>query len=150
MQVPQQVIDDLRYALSYFPVSALIHVRANRRRLVRGAYRREQNGCLFNLLSEFLPFDKQITSRTDLVRFFTGMSDTNASETPEYQPARWLVRLVDGQNCAGRYGSYSRLRWDDLIDVLDGEIGRRISLELEASRVQRRVNRTLQRRTQLD
>jgi hypothetical protein len=147
MPVPQQVIDDLQFALSYFPLRSLIHVRANRDRLIRSAYRRGEKGCLFNLLSEVLPINQQINSRQNLMQFFTGMRDLDASQIAEYQPARWLVRLVDGQDCGGRYGSYVRLRWMDLTKFLDREIARRIGIELQAARVRRGVLRRLSARS---
>ncbi|HEY7091003.1 MAG TPA: hypothetical protein VH518_23100 [Tepidisphaeraceae bacterium] len=146
MQVPQQVFDDLRYALGFFPLKSLIHVRASRSRLIRGHYRRDGKGCLFNLLSEVLPADQQIISRETLTRFFTGVSGEGARDLPEYQPARWLVRLVDGQNCEGRYGSYTLLDWDVVMKVMDVVIAERTVAETESARTERRILRILRNR----
>jgi len=143
MQVPQQVIDDLRFALGFFPLKSLMHVRANRHRLIRGHYRRDGKGCLFSLLSEPLPADQQIFTRETLTRFFTGISGEQARDLPEYQPARWLVRLVDGQDCQGRYGSYTMLDWDVVLKVLDEQISQRLQGEYQAERVRQRVLKVL-------
>jgi hypothetical protein len=143
--VPQQVKDDLRFALGFFPTEALLHVRANRHRLIRGAYRRAGRGCLFSLLSEVLPADQQITTREDLTRFFTGSTGENVRELPQYQPARWLVRLVDGQDCLGRYDEYRVLDWDDLMDMLDELIAERRQVETESRRIERRALKILRK-----
>jgi hypothetical protein len=145
VNVPQQAKDDLRFALSFFPTNALVYVRANRHRLIRGAYRRGIKGCLFNLLSETLPADQHISTREDLTRFFTGMTGESVRELPQYQPARWLVRLVDGQDCLGRYGNYRLLEWHDLEELLDDLIAERKQIETQASQNERRVLKILRK-----
>jgi hypothetical protein len=145
VSAPQQVFNDLRFAASFFPTESLSHLRANRHRLVRGAYRRAGKGCMFNLLSEVLPADQQIDTRESLTRFFTGTSGEAVRELPQYQPARWLVRLFDGQDCAGRYGNYRLLELDDLMDMLDVLIAERKQVEAEAVRVERRVLKLLRK-----
>jgi hypothetical protein len=145
VSVPQQAINDLRFALSFFPTEALMHLRSNRHRLIRGAYRRAGKGCLFNLLSEVLPADQHIDTRESLTRFFTGTSGEAVRELPQYQPARWLVRLFDGQDCNGRYGNYRLLEFDDLMDVLDVLIAERKQVETEATKIERRVLKLLRK-----
>jgi hypothetical protein len=138
-------MDDLRSALGFFPTDALVHVLNNRHRLIRGAYRRAGKGCLFNLLSEILPADQQISTREDLTRFFTGSTGEAVRELPQYQPARWLVRLVDGQDCLGRYGDYRLFEWDHLVQMLGQLIDERKQVEVASKRVERRVLKLLRR-----
>ena len=67
----------------------------------------------------------QIRSKHDLTRFFgreRGFPGwpgyVAAKESPEYQPAKWLVRLIDGQFCEklrARYGRACELFDYDLV-----------------------------------
>jgi hypothetical protein len=119
---------DLRFALGYFPLECLQHVRDQRHRLIRGAYRRGIDGCLFNLLSERLPVDKYIDSRNSLTRFFTGGTGCPYREMKEYQPARWLVRLIDGETVA-RYGNLNHVDWDFIVKCIEEVICEREAIE---------------------
>jgi len=130
-----EIRNDLLQACSHFPTSCLRHVVTNRGRLIRRAYSDGTGGCLFHLLSETLPPERRIDSKSALTRFFTGQDGAVARELPEYQPARWLVRAIDGDICAtvrGRYGDLDQLDWDLVIEVLQEEIDRRERLERAA------------------
>jgi hypothetical protein len=122
----------------------LRHVRDNRHRLIRDSYSRDGNGCLMHLLSETLPPEQRINSREDLTRFFTGGTGPGWRELPEYQPARWLVRLIDGQRCI-RYRGFTDLSWNDVIQCLEEVIAHREALEREAAMVESRAKRKSRR-----
>jgi hypothetical protein len=95
-------------------VDCLRHLVLSRERLIRGHYRLTGGrGCLMFVLTE--PLGKwQIRDKSDLTRFFgreRGIAGSPgyiaAKDSPEYQPAKWLVRLIDGQICEqvrARYG----------------------------------------------
>jgi hypothetical protein len=124
----ERIESDLRHVLANFPTHCLEHVLANRHRLIRNAYfDGNGGGCLFGLLSELLPADRQIRTKKDLTRFFTGSSGPVAAELPQYQPARWLVRGIDGcEEAKSRYGDdVSRLDYAFILDCLDRELARR-------------------------
>jgi hypothetical protein len=95
-------------------VDCLRHLVGNRKRLIRGHYRLPGGrGCLMFVLTEPLN-ERQIRDKAELTRFFGrergiagGPGHIAAKDSPEYQPAKWLVRLVDGQFCEqvrARYG----------------------------------------------
>jgi hypothetical protein len=111
-----QIARDLIDILTHREITpdCLRHLIANRRRLIAGHYELpDGRGCLLFILTEPLG-SKQIRSRVDLTRFFghergfPGLPGyVAAKDSPEYQPAKWLVRLVDGQYCEevrARYG----------------------------------------------
>jgi hypothetical protein len=92
----------------------LEHLIDSRERLVTGHFELpDDRGCLMFLLTEPLG-QAQIRTKRDLTRFFGRQrafpgwpSYVAAKDSPEYQPAKWLVRLVDGQFCEqvrARYG----------------------------------------------
>lgn len=118
-----QVRDDLWFVFDYFPTRCLRHVLENRHRLIRKQYFDGRgNGCLFYLLSEQLAADQRIVSRETLTRFFTGNSGYPACEAAVYQPARWLVRLVDEQVCErvkSRYPGVDGVTWDYVIECIE-------------------------------
>lgn len=109
---------DLQAVFDRFPKACLEHLKTNRHRLTRGCYTDGQRGCLMFLLSERLPAEQRIDSRTSLTKFFTGRSGYPACEEPQYQPARWLVRLIDGEFCE-RYENARHLDWDLVFEVLE-------------------------------
>jgi hypothetical protein len=87
---------------------------------------------LFFLLSEMLPEAYRITSRSALTRFFVGAPGSCACESAEYQPARWLVRLIDGQmrdRVAERYPGVAELPWPAVIECLKEHIAARLRRE---------------------
>ncbi|MEX2176251.1 MAG: hypothetical protein WD872_17955 [Pirellulaceae bacterium] len=108
----EQIVRDLIEILTHHDVSrdSLRHLIASRRRLARGRYRAaDGRGCLMSILTERLPAHKQIHGKADLVRFFgRGASPLAAEHSAEYQPAKWLVRLVDGQFCRELRRRYGR------------------------------------------
>ncbi len=124
-----QVRDDLWFVLDFFPTEALQHLLKNRHRLIRKQYFDGQgNGCLFFLLSESLPPEKRIVSRETLTRFFTGASGYPACEMDVYQPARWLVRLVDEQICdrvRERYPGVEHLPWSLVLEWVEEYLAER-------------------------
>jgi hypothetical protein len=118
------LVRDLKYVFSWFPTSCLLHLRANRHRLTRGTYQApDGGGCIFYLLTETLPAEQRITSKAALTRYFGG-----DPARPEYQPARWLVRLWDRQICVGvrkRHGEAPELTEELLLSVLEEVIRER-------------------------
>jgi len=127
-----QVRDDLWFVFDFFPTECLHHLLENRHRLIRKQYYDGRgNGCLFYLLSETLPADKRIVSRETLTRFFTGASGFPACESPVYQPARWLVRLIDEQICERvreRYPDVEHLPWSFVMDSVEQYLRQRGAL----------------------
>jgi hypothetical protein len=125
MSKSSQIIDDLRFIYNEVPVEGLRNLRDNRDRLVRGAYRTPAGGgCLMYLLTEHLPADQRIDSKKALTRYFGG--DPLA---PRYQPARFIVRLWDGQVCSevrDRYGRAPRLDEETVFQVLDQVLAERL------------------------
>lgn len=113
----EQIVRDLIEVFVHPKITApcLRHVIANHDRLIAGRYALpDGRGCLMFLLTELLA-DDQIRSKGDLLRFFgrsvgePGCAGYRAaSDSPEYQPAKWLVRLFDGQICEQTRGRYSR------------------------------------------
>jgi len=114
------VQEDLRHCCSYFPLECVMHVVQNAHRLMRGKYTDGSGrGCLFYLLSELLPADRRIDSRERLTRHFTGGSGEGFRELPQYQPAKYLVRLVDGdKSAAERYPGLKVMPFEFLISCL--------------------------------
>jgi len=103
----------------------LRHLVRSRKRLVSGQYHLpDGRGCLMFVLTEPLR-EWQIRDKADLTAFFgreRGMAGwpgyVAAKDSPEYQAAKWLVRLVDGQICEGvraRYGRACELFDYDLV-----------------------------------
>lgn len=123
----EQIVCDLIAIFSHDDISprCLRHLIANRCRLIGGTYEHNSGrGCLMNLLTEPLG-RRQIRSKNDLVRFFGRQRGiygwfgyVSAQDSPEYQPAKWLVRLVDGQFCRqirARYGRSCELFDNQLV-----------------------------------
>lgn len=123
----QQLIDDLRTVFHAVPGESLEHLRRNRHRLVRGTYRTDDGrGCIMYLLTETLPRRWRIDSKKALTRFF-GQGDP---DSPQYQPAKWIVRLWDRQICSEihqRYGPDPDLDVETVMRVLDEVIAERIA-----------------------
>ncbi|HEY2413515.1 MAG TPA: hypothetical protein VGI40_14795 [Pirellulaceae bacterium] len=103
----------------------LRHLIASRERLVAGHYELpDDGGCLMFVLTKPLG-EAQIRTKHDLIRFFgrpRGFPGwpgyVAAKDSPEYQPAKWLVRLIDGQFCEqvrSRYGRACELFDYDLV-----------------------------------
>jgi len=113
----EQVVRDLIDVFAHPSISArcLRHLIASHDRLIAGRYLLpDGRGCLMNVLTEPLG-EKQIRSKGDLLRFFSCSYGepgwpgyVAAADSPEYQPAKWLVRLIDGQVCEQTRGRYSR------------------------------------------
>ena len=112
----QQIVRDLIDVLVHpgITLQCLRHLIANRHRLISGHYHTPANrGCLMFILTEPLG-KKQISSKAELTRFFGrehgrpgSVNYIAAKDSPEYRPAKWLVRLVDAQYCnqvRSRYG----------------------------------------------
>jgi hypothetical protein len=123
-----QIVRDLIEVFTHSKISpdCLQHLIANRHRLVGGQYELiDGRGCLMFVLTEPLA-SLQIRSKEDLSRFFgreRGQSPGN--ESPEYQPAKWLVRLVDNQICErvrARYGRSCEFFDYDLVVMVAKEI----------------------------
>jgi hypothetical protein len=110
------IVRDLAEVMTHPRITAncLRHLVSSRKRLIRGHYRLpDGRGCLMSVLTEPLG-PLQIRDKSDLTRFFGrergivgGPGYVAAKDSPEYQPAKWLVRLIDGQICEqvrARYG----------------------------------------------
>jgi hypothetical protein len=129
--VHSQIIRDALYCLSKFDVACVQHLRENTHRLVRHTYMDEEgNGCIFGILSENLPVHLRIRDRGSLTTWFTGGCGPMYRELQEYQAARYLVRIWDGDRDHGteaRYESWrGRLTQENIRDIAD------IYLELHA------------------
>ncbi len=131
-----RLICDLTYVFFQVPLASLIHLRQNLHRLVRHTYRTQDgHGCLMNLLTETLPDGQRIASKRALTRYFGCKQrgpDYLAARDPFYQPAKWLVRLWDGQICDGvrrRYGNNRELSVELVMRVLDNVIAERQEME---------------------
>lgn len=113
----EQIARDLIEVMTHPGITpdCLRHLVQNGDRLVSGHYHlSDGRGCLMYVLTEPLG-DRQICDRGDLTRFFgreRGMAGwpghIAAKDSPEYQPAKWLVRLVDGQICHKARARYGR------------------------------------------
>jgi hypothetical protein len=139
-----QVEADLRWSFGYFPLASLLHLRENSHRLIRGKFRVEDRGCLFNLLSEVLAPAERIASPAALTRHFTGRSGFPACEEPQYQPARWLVRLIDGLTTP-RYGDINFLPWHFVLKCLDAVIAERLAAEEQSRQREQNVAERLRK-----
>jgi hypothetical protein len=135
-----QIVRDLIDVLTHPDISldCLRHLIASQHRLIAGHYELpDGRGCLMFVLTELLG-SKHIRCRLDLTRFFgreRGHPGTPgyvaAKDSPEYQPAKWLVRLVDAQYCElvrARYGRTCELFDYDLVI----EVARQVLAEREA------------------
>jgi hypothetical protein len=134
-----RIVRDLVEVLTRRSVTldCLRHLIASRERLIGGHYHLPGNklidtrGCLMFVLTEPLG-ERQIRSKFDLTRFFgreQGLPAmpgyVAAKDSPEYQPAKWLVRLVDGQFCENvraRYGRACELFDYDLVLVVAAQV----------------------------
>ncbi|MFZ4766319.1 MAG: hypothetical protein ACOYMN_15315 [Roseimicrobium sp.] len=105
--VHPQIIRDALYCFSKFDVACVEFLRDNAHRLTRHTYMDEEgNGCIFGLLSEPLPEKERIRDRSALTTWFTGGCGYLFRERPEYQPARYLVRVWDGDRDPGTEERY--------------------------------------------
>lgn len=139
MNPMQQVRDDLRHVFGYFTMECLLNLRLHPDRLIRRRFSDgEGGGCIMYLLSENLPADLRIVDPPSLTRYFTGACGFPACEEPQYQPARHLVRLWDGQQ-SPRYPGVTRLSREEVIAVLDQVIEERELREQEEALVAARV-----------
>jgi len=121
----------------------LEHLIDNRERLIAGHYESsDDRGCLMFVLTEPLG-EAQIRSKYDLTSFFgreRGFrgwpGHVSAKDSPEYQPAKWLGRLIDGQFCEhvrARYGRACELfDYDLVVDVAAGVLAGRARQKPEA------------------
>lgn len=129
----QQIVRDLIeiFARPDITPHCLRHLIANRHRLITGHYVQTageaRRGCLMFVLTEPLG-PRQIRCKAELTQFFGKQRGcfgwfgyVAAKDSPEYQPAKWIVRLVDGQFCdevRARYGrSCEFFDYDLVIDV---------------------------------
>ena len=129
--VHSQIIRDALYCFSKFDIACVQHLRDNAHRLIRHTYMDDDsNGCIFGLLSEVLPAHLRIRDRGSLTTWFTGGCGPMYRELPEYQPARYLVRIWDGDRDHGtetRYSSWrGRLTQENIRDLAE------VYLELHA------------------
>src|SRR5437773_11659296 len=113
----EQIVRDLVEVMTHPRLTAdcLRHLLRSSDRLVTRHYHLpDGRGCLMFVLTEPLG-EWQIRDRADLTGFFgreRGIAGwpghIAAKDSPEYQPAKWLVRLVDGQVCEQTRAIYGR------------------------------------------
>lgn len=128
------IVRDLIDVMTHRTISldCLRHLIDSRERLIAGHYELpDGRGCLMFVLTEPLG-EAQIRSKDDLTRFFgrsRGMMGlpgfVSAKDSPEYQPAKWLVRLVDSQFCEhvrARYGRSCELFDYDLVIAVAAQV----------------------------
>ncbi|MCI0362104.1 MAG: hypothetical protein L0211_26785, partial [Planctomycetaceae bacterium] len=106
---------------------------AERDRLIGGRYQAgDGRGCMFHVLTEPLGRGRVISSKAELARTF-GRSQGRPwsfgyvapEHSAEYQPAKWLVRLVDGQICPEvrrRYGRSAELFDYELVMAVAAQV----------------------------
>jgi len=117
-----QIVRDLIDVLSRdaITLNCLRHLLAERDRLICGRYQAgDGRGCMFYVLTEPLGASRVVKSKPELARLFGRSYGRKWSfgyvapeHSAEYQPAKWLVRLVDGQICPEvrrRYGRSAEL-----------------------------------------
>jgi hypothetical protein len=137
-----QIVRDLVDVLTHEDITldCLRHLLGNRLRLIGGHYQQaDGRGCLMFVLTERLAADCQIHCKQDLIRFFGRSHGRPGSwsyiapqDSAEYQPAKWLVRLVDGQFCGQvrlRYGRSAEFFDYDLVL----EVARQVLAQREAA-----------------
>jgi hypothetical protein len=130
-----QIVRDLIDVLSrdVITLDCLRHLLAERDRLICGRYQtRDGRGCMFAILSEPLGVRQTVKSKKDLARLFGRSHGSSWSfgyvapeHSAEYQPAKWLVRLVDGQICPEvrrRYGRSAELFDYELVMAVAGQV----------------------------
>lgn len=154
----KQVVDDLRYVFTFPEITpaCLQHLIANRDRLITGKYSTldGRRKCVMAMLTEILPEQDQILSKPDLTRFFGRQVGqygqpgfVAARDSESYQPAKWLVRLIDRQFCPKviqRYGRNSMaLSQEELHDLIVAVattvLDERQEIEKLAARAEKRV-----------
>jgi hypothetical protein len=129
-----QIVRDLVDVMTHRKITldCLRHLVRSRERLITGHYwLPDGRGCLVSVLTEPLA-GARIRSRADLTRFFgrergvPGLPGyLAAKDSAEYQPAKWLVRLIDGQYCRDirvRYGRSCEMFDYDLVIAVAAQI----------------------------
>jgi len=135
----ERIVCDLIDVMTHDAITldCLRHLVYSRQRLITGHYEmpgdglNERRGCLMFVLTE--PLGKaQVRSKDDLTRFFgrprgfPGFpGHVAAKDSPEYQPAKWIVRLVDSQFCEhvrARYGRSCELFDYDLVIAVAAQV----------------------------
>ena len=129
-----QIVRDLVDVMTHRDISldCLRHLLRSRERLIIGHYwLPDGRGCLMSVLTEPLA-GARIRTRNDLTRFFgrdrglPGLPGYMAAkDSPEYQPAKWLVRLIDGQFCRdirARYGRSCELFDYDVVIAVAAQV----------------------------
>ncbi|MCB1208249.1 MAG: hypothetical protein KDK97_02925 [Verrucomicrobiales bacterium] len=107
--LPWQVVADALDAFAHFGADRVEHLRDSTHRLIRNHFRDDHGGgCIFHLLSEADGPDGWIHSKESLTRYFTGGCGEAFRHQPQYQPAKWLVRVWDGEKTT-RYGNWNAI-----------------------------------------
>ena len=107
--LPWQVIADALDAFAHFGTDRVEHLRDSTHRLIRNSFRDNHGGgCIFHLLTEANGPGAWIDSKESLTRYFTGGCGEDFRHLPQYQPAKWLVRVWDGEKTS-RYGNWTAL-----------------------------------------
>lgn len=147
----ERFIKDIRHVLGHFPTRNLVRLRAEVRQggVIRHTYTDDDGrGCVLNVLSRGMPPGMQITDKPSLVRFFTGGFSAAHMGLPEYQPAKYLVKIWDGNpEAIERYGTAVPLSEEVLIEILNQVIRERIALHEQERQVRTRALERLQTRS---
>jgi hypothetical protein len=137
-----QIVRDLVDVMTHrgITLDCLRHLIDSREQLISGHYEQaDGRGCLMFVLTEPLG-ERCIRSRAHLTQFFgreQGFAGwpghVSAKDSAEYQPAKWLVRLVDGQFCEQARKRYGRscefFDYDLVIDVAEQVLAQREAIE---------------------
>ncbi len=144
----ERIVQDLKYVLGHFPTRNLLRLRSmlKKGQVIRGNYvDHTGNGCVFNVLSRGMPEAMQIDSKSSLIQFFTGYKSLRFASLPEYQPAKYFVKLWDGSpEAVERYGTAIPLSECELLNVLNRVIQERLVRHEEERQVRSRALARLQ------
>src|SRR5262245_41086802 len=144
-QIVRDLVDVL--AREVITLDCLRHLLAERDRLISGRYQAgDGRGCLFHVLTEPLGKGRVVSSKAELGRTFGrpqgrpwSFGYVAGEYSAEYQPAKWLVRLVDGQICPEvrrRYGRSAELfDYELVIAVAEQVLLQREEIEMKSHSV---------------
>jgi hypothetical protein len=146
-----QIVRDLIDVLTHpeITLASLRHLMVERDRLTTGVFHSpDGRGCFIHLLTEPLAPHKHVRNKRDLARRFGrphGRPGTLGyiapADSPEYEPVKWLVRLVDKQICRLvrlRYGRSAELFDYDLVLTVAEQVLEQREI-VEATRFQHRM-----------
>lgn len=136
------IYTDLAWVFSWFPLGALRHARSHAGSFIRRAYTDSRaRGCLLNYLSRGIEdVNYLIESRSDLAKFFSGLSEWPLDVAESFYEPRpqHLIQCIDARTFkSARYsmlGAEYTLSWEVVLEALDREIARRVTANLPSDR----------------